>query len=259
MEEKRKLSRSSKELIRFFCLIGIFVEVLCVIRLFLRTNYTLGIENISSLLDFLNSDLLLAILDFSSFLIFIILIFVPNKFELFAHITFFYSFKIIAVETVAENPIGLLLYLLGIACLIYKGFYKKHAHIKTAIAVLFYFTLVSFSLRFGIICFINSLIVTLGYTLTFLVSIFFVVNFLKIIYVKKTARVWDLSQYPELTERDKEWLRDILDEKRYEEIAKDSGITVGTLKNRMHQIFTIVGIEDRISLLATYGGYEVKF
>jgi DNA-binding CsgD family transcriptional regulator len=75
----------------------------------------------------------------------------------------------------------------------------------------------------------------------------------------KHARVWDLSQYPELTKRDKEWLKQILEEKRYEEIAADSGITVGTLKNRMHQIFNIVGIDDRISLLATYSGYEVKF
>ena len=119
--------------------------------------------------------------------------------------------------------------------------------------------LLCFSLRFGVLCFINSLVVTLGYGLALMATIFFVVNFLKIIYVKRTARVWDLSQYPELTERDKEWLRDILDEKRYEEIANESGITVGTLKNRMHQIFNIVGVEDRISLLATYGGYEVKF
>ena len=78
-------------------------------------------------------------------------------------------------------------------------------------------------------------------------------------HVKKTARVWDLSQYSGLTSRDKEWLKQILEEKRYEEIAKDSDVTVGTLKNRMHQIFSIVGITDRISLLATYGGYEVKF
>ena len=37
----------------------------------------------------------------------------------------------------------------------------------------------------------------------------------------KHARVWDLSQYPELTERDKEWLKQILEERRYEEIAAD--------------------------------------
>ena len=51
----------------------------------------------------------------------------------------------------------------------------------------------------------------------------------------------------------------LLEEKKYEEIAAASGVTVGTLKNRMHQIFNIVGITDRIALLATYGGYEVKF
>ena len=103
------------------------------------------------------------------------------------------------------------------------------------------------------------MIVSLGYGLVFLVTLFFTANFLKIVHAKKTARIWDLSQFPELTQRDKEWLKQIIEEKRYEEIAKDSGVTVGTLKNRMHQIFNIVGIEDRISLLGTYGGYEVKF
>lgn len=256
---KKEYSRSQKNLIRFFCIIGIIVEVLCILRLFLRSDFNLGIPNIKSITDFCNSDLCLFIIDSISFIVFIILLFVPQKFELFSLIAFIYSFKIIAVETVVENPVGILLYNLGVSCLLYKGFYKKHYHVKTYSTLLLYLVLVSLSMRFGLLCFINSLVYTLGYGLAFLVSIFFVVNFLKIIYENKTARVWDLSQYPELTKRDKEWLRDILDEKKYEEIAGDSGITVGTLKNRMHQIFNIVGIEDRIQLLATYGGYEVKF
>ena len=258
MEEK-KYSKSSLNLIRFFCIIGVIVEFLCILRLFIRSDFNLGFPGIDSATDFLFSDLFLTLMDCSSFIIFIILLFVPAKVELFSIVLFIYSFKIIAVDTVAENPIGLLLYLLGISCLLYKGFYKKNTHIKAPLAVIFYMLLLCFSLRFGVLCFINSLVVTLGYGLALMATIFFVVNFLKIIYVKRTARVWDLSQYPELTERDKEWLRDILDEKRYEEIANESGITVGTLKNRMHQIFNIVGVEDRISLLATYGGYEVKF
>lgn len=259
MEEKSKYSKTSLNLIRFFCIIGIIVEILCVLRLFMRSNYTLGIDEITNAADFFLSDLCLCIIDCASFLVFIILLFVPAKFELFAIVAFIYSFKIIAIETVEENPVGLLIYLLGISCLLYKGFYKKHSHLKILLGIIWYFIMVCFSLRFGLLCFINSLVVTLGYTLCFLATVFFVVNFLKIIYVKRTARVWDLSQYPELTERDKEWLRDILDEKRYEEIAKNSDITVGTLKNRMHQIFNIIGVEDRISLLATYGGYDVKF
>lgn len=259
MDKKNKYSKSSLNLIRFFCIIGIVVEALCILRLFLRSDFTLGIFTIKSTADFFNSDLYLEIIDTFSFIIFVTLLFVPQKFELFALVAFIYSFKIIAVETVVDNPVGLLLYMLGVSCLLYKGAYKKHPHTKTAITLIFYMILVFFSLRLGILYFINSLVITLGYGLAFLTTVFFTVNFLKIVYVRRTARVWDLSQYEELTMRDKEWLKQILDEKKYDEIAKESGITVGTLKNRMHQIFNIIGIEDRISLLATYGGYEVKF
>lgn len=257
--ENKTYSKSQKNLIRFFCLLGIAVEILCIIRLFLRSNYTLGIPEIKKIYDFFISDLFLFIIDAASFIIFIILVFIPEAFSLFAHIAFLYSLKIIAVETVAENPIGLLLYLLGIACLLYRGLYKTKRTFKVVLSIVLYFILLCFSLRFGLLCFINSLVITLGYGLTFLATVFFTVNFLKIIHVKKTARIWDLSKYPDLTTRDKEWLKEILEEKKYEEIARDSGVTVGTLKNRMHQIFTIVGIPDRISLLATYGGYEVVF
>ena len=194
----------------------------------------------------------------NSFLVFIILLFIPEKFELLTIVSFIYSFKIIAVETVADNPLGLLLYLLGNACLLYKGCFKKHTTFKVISSIALYVILVSLSLRFGVLYFINSFVITLGYGLAFLATIFFVVNFLKIVHVTRTARVWDLSQYPDLTKRDKEWIKQIMDEKRYDEIARDSGITVGTLKNRMHQIFAIIGIEDRISMLATYGGYEIK-
>ena len=119
--------------------------------------------------------------------------------------------------------------------------------------------LISTNARFGAAVCINSYIVSLGYSLALLIVVFFTTNFLRLIHIKKTARIWDLSQYPELTQRDKEWLKQILDEKKYEEIANDSGVTVGTLKNRMHQVYNVVGIDDRISLISTYGGYEVKF
>ena len=259
MTAKTKYSHASQNLIRFFCTIGIIVEVLCILRLFLRSDFTLGFYDIKNVTDFLISDLFLEMIDSASFIIFVILLFVPEQIELFAIIAWIYSFKIIALETVVENPVGLLLFILGISTLLFKGCYRKHTHLKCTLTVVLYMGLVCCSFRFGILCFINSMVITLGYGLAFLATVFFTVNYLRIIYVKINTRVWDLSQYKELTNRDKEWLRQILDERRYDEIAKDSGITVGTLKNRMHQIFNIIGIEDRISLLATYGGYEVKF
>jgi len=252
-------SKSSRNLIRFLCINGIVVELLCIVRLFLRTDFTLEIPEIKSFISFLESDLLTAIVDSISLAFFIALLFVPQHISIFALIAFLYSFKIIIVYTLAANPIGQLLYFMGISCLLFLGYYKTHRILKIAISIIFNMTLISFSARFGAIVCINSYIVSCGYSLALLVTVFFTTNFLHLVHVKKTARIWDLSKYTELTQRDKEWLKQILEERKYEEIASDSGVTVGTLKNRMHQIFNIVGIEDRISLLATYSGYEVKF
>jgi len=252
-------SKSAKQLIRFFCINGIIVELLCILRLFLRTGFTLEIPEIQNIFDFFNSDLNVAIVDFISLVLFVIVLIVPKRIVLFAIISFLYSFKIILIDTLAVNPLGQLLYLMGVSCLLYLGFFKYHRIFKIVFSVVFNMLLIAHSAVHGVEVLVQSYIVSFGYGLVLLVTLFFCTNFLKLIHVKRTARIWDLSQYPNLTQRDKEWLKDILDEKRYEEIATASGVTVGTLKNRMHQIYSIVGIEDRIQLIGTYSGYEVKF
>ena len=252
-------SKQAKNLIRFFCVNGIIVELLCILRLFLRSDFTLDIPEIISLKTFFESDLNIAIVDFSSLVFFIILLFVPQHISIFALIAFLYSFKIILVDTLAANPIGQLLYFMGVSCLLFLGYYKTHRILKIASSIVFNMILIAFSAIFGMTVCITSYIISFGYSLVVLVTVFFTTNFLRLVHVRKTARIWDLSKYPDLTQRDKEWLKQILEERKYEEIANDSGVTVGTLKNRMHQIYNVVGIDDRISLLATYGGYEVKF
>ena len=252
-------SKSARNLIRFLCVNGIVVELLCIVRLFLRTGFTLQIPDINNFMGFLESDFLIAIVDFVSLGFFIFLLFAPQHISIFALISFLYSFKIIIVDTLAANPLGQLLYFIGISCLLFLGYYKNYRIQKIAFSILFNMLLISFSARKGAMVCINSFIISFGYSLAILVIVFFTTNFLRLVHARKTARIWDLSKYPELTQRDKEWLKQILDEKRYEEIAAESGVTVGTLKNRMHQIFNVVGIDDRISLLSTYSGYEVRF
>ena len=252
-------SKTARNLIRFFCIDGIAVEVLCILRLLLRTGLTLEIQNITDLNTFLMSDLNTAIVNGVCLIFFVILLFVPQHFIIFAIISFLYSFKIILVDTVAEYPIGQLLFMMGVSLLLFMGFYRYHRPTKILTSILINYLSIFTNLRFGTDVLINSLITAIGYTLVFFVTLFFTISFFRFLFVTKNARVWDLSQYPDLTQRDKEWLKQIIDEKRYEEIAAASGVTVGTLKNRMHQIFTIIGMEDRIQLLATYAGYEVKF
>ena len=252
-------SKSANNLIRFFCINGIVVELLCILRLFLRTNFTLEIPEICNFVTFLESDFLTCIVDFCSLGFFIFLLFVPRHISVFALISFLYSFKIIIVDTLAANPIGQLLYFIGISCLLFLGYYKTHRLFKIAFSILFNMALIATSARFGVMNLVNSYIVSFGYSLAILVIVFFTTNFLRLVHDKKTARIWDLSKYPDLTQRDKEWLKQILDERRYEEIAAESGVTVGTLKNRMHWIFNEVGVGDRIGLISTNAGYEVRF
>lgn len=252
-------SKTAKNLIRLFCLLGIIVESLYMLHLFWRNGFALDLHKITNLQTFLTSELNTVIVNSVSLIFFIIFLFFPQYFVIFSIISYLYSFKIIIVDTIAVYPIGQLLYLMGTACLVFLGFYRYKRLPKIIITITTNYILIFFSLRFGREVLINSLITAIGYTLVFFVTLFFSASFFRFLYGMKHARVWDLSQYPELTKRDKEWLKQILEEKRYEEIATDSGITVGTLKNRMHQIFNIVGVDDRISLLASYGGYEVKF
>lgn len=252
-------SRTTKNLIRFFCFNGIIVEILWLIRFLVQTNFTLGLSEITSIHAFFMSDLNTAVINTISLIFFIILLFLPRHFIIFAIISFLYSFKIMIIDTVAKYPIGQLLYLMGIACIVFLGLFRTHRMLKIISSFLINYIAIGHSIRFGVDVLINSIISAIGYSLVFLVTLFFAASFFRFLYTTKHARVWDLSQYPELTNRDKEWLKQILDERKYDEIAFDSGITVGTLKNRMHQIYNIVGIEDRISLMATYGGYEVKF
>ena len=102
---KKEYSRSQKNLIRFFCVLGIVVEVLCILRLFIRSDFNLGVPNINNITDFSKSDLFIGLIDFISLVVFVVLLFIPEKFVLFSLVAFFYSFKIISVETVVENPV----------------------------------------------------------------------------------------------------------------------------------------------------------
>ena len=129
-------SSSAKNLIRFFCINGILVEILCIIRLFLRTNFNLDIPEIVNLKTFLSSDLNVVIVDFASLFFFIVLLFVPQHISLFALISFMYSFKIILVDTLAKLPIGQLLYLMGISCLLYLGYFKNRRIFKIVFSIL---------------------------------------------------------------------------------------------------------------------------
>lgn len=161
-------SKTAKNLIRLLCINGIIVEVLCILRLFIQTDFTLEIESITNLHTFMMSDLNTAIVNGVCLIFFFIFLFVPQHFYIFAIISFLYSFKIILVDTIAKYPIGQLLYLMGTACLVFLGFFRYHRNIKIVITILTNYILIFHNIKFGFDVLLSSLITAIGYNLVFL-------------------------------------------------------------------------------------------
>lgn len=259
MKIKNIYSPEVLKMFRLFSIIGFLAEFFYLSRAFYRMNFIFDFSKISSLEDFFSSQEGLFISNFFCLIVFIFLFFSPQHIEVVAFIAFYFSFVYMFTPSLGKKQLGTSLYLLGIASCVLRGYFRKHTKLKVLASLFCYAILILIDLRISFSQFVDSLIDSLGYLLSYAVSMVFFVHFLKTTHENSVNKVWDLSQYSELTDRDKLWISEILKDKRYEDIAKESGITIGTLKNRMHQIFTIIGLPDRVSLLATYSGYQLKF
>ena len=259
MRIKNIYSPEVLKMFRLFSIVGIIAEIFYLSRAFYRMGYAFDFSNITSLEDFFASPEGLFISNSLCLIVFIFLLFSPQHIEVVAFIAFYFSFVYMFTPSLGKKQLGTSLYLLGTSSCVLRGYYRKHTKYKVLLTMFLYAALILIDLRISWSQFVDSLIDSLGYLLTYSISMVFFVHFLRSTHEPVVNKIWDLSQYPELTERDKVWISAILQDKRYEDIAKESGITIGTLKNRMHQIFSIIGLPDRVSLLATYSGYMLKF
>ena len=50
-----------------------------------------------------------------------------------------------------------------------------------------------------------------------------------------------------------------MDGEKYQSIANDYKVTLGTIKNRMKLLYMEMHITDRVTLLAQYGGQQIIF
>jgi len=258
LKVKNIYSPNVLRMFRFFATLGIIAEFFYLSRLLNTMSYHFSWPATHTLDAFLASNEGLFAANSICLIIFIVLLFVPQCIELVAVIAFYFSFTYLITPALGKKPLGTLLYLLGVSSLVLRGMYRKHTKAKVLTTITIYILLTISDIRFGLPQMLDSIIDSLGLLLAYAVSMVFFVHFLRSMHMNKIQKVLDLSQYPELTDRDKQWIRAILKDTKYEDIAKESGITIGTLKNRMHQIFTIIGVADRVGLLATYGGYEIK-
>lgn len=184
----------------------------------------------------------------------IILIIFPYKLESIAIFAFIHSGALLYTDPL--NILSVLMFFLGIVSLYYRGLLKRQRTLKISLLIVGGLTILLSNLRFGKIIFLQTLEDKIICMLVcFLLFIFIIMGRNQML---KTNPVLDLSAYKELTDRDKEWIELALSQEKYDNIARKYNLSPNYVKNRMRIIFKILGVPDRLALLATYSGYIIK-
>lgn len=185
---------------------------------------------------------------------FLYLVLKTYKLELIALLAFIY----IGLNIYADpfNDSIIFMYFLALLSLYVRGIMNNHKTIKY---LLFIFGLVFIflsNLRFGINVFCEDVIDKLiNSSVCCLIFILFVFERNKKI---QHQNYLDLTEYPDLTERDKEWIELALSQEKYDSIARRYNLSPNYVKNRMRVIFKILEVPDRLSLISEYSGCIVK-
>ncbi|MBO4321049.1 MAG: hypothetical protein J5857_11350 [Treponema sp.] len=112
------------------------------------------------------------------------------------------------------------------------------------------------NLRFGFEVFISSFCHVIGYTLIFSVII---LMFVKFILEEKHSimgqKILDLRKPVSeglIKDRDVKWLKQILNGDKYSAIAIESAVSDGTMRNRIREVFKIIGVTDKKQFTSIY-------
>ena len=184
----------------------------------------------------------------------IVLIIFPYKFEAIAVFAFFYTGVLLYADPL--NPLSVLIYFLGIVSLYIRGLLKKKRMLKSILISSGVIVILFSNIRYGWFFFLedfeNKIICCIVCVLIF---IFIVLEKNKL---KQNKCLLDLSLFPELTQRDKEWIEMALSQEKYDTIARQYNLSPNYVKNRMRVIFKILEVPDRLALIAKYSGCSVK-
>lgn len=188
-------------------------------------------------------------------LLFCLLIIFPNKIGFLSFASLSYATYILLEEP--SNHVGILFYFLAVITIIYRKLFQRKTKIVVIfLSILFLFLLFS-EIRIGLIPFIPILFEKLE--ILFLLIIICVTSYLTFpkIFSNNKEHYLDLTTFTDLTDTEREWLKLVATEMKYDTIAKQYNISNGTFRNKMHEVYKKIGFSDRISFLSTYGGYDI--
>ena len=191
--------------------------------------------------------------------IFIFLIFKPQKFILIGVIALFYSFD--ALVTNMQQPyMGIPMFILGVATFAIRGFFLKKTKLKIAIFAAIY--LISLIIPvFYDDQFSEHFITKIAISFVTLISLFFFTEYARqrgSIRATKD-KILNIASYKGLDRSDMYLLQQVLDKKKYKEIAHSIHGSEGALRNKLSKIYKILEVGDRVGFLTIYSGYELVY
>lgn len=200
--------------------------------------------------------------------LFYLIILQPQKIEYLAICSFIYSFQCLALNF--HNPIGILMYGLGISVFYVRGLFIKKTKTKIIISVIVYICLFLGGILYGLLVlkipvgsqeYYYVIVEKLGYTLVLSIILFLLIiqNHSYMAEFRAQAKILNLADYPGLTETDVVLLQLVLENEQYKNIARAVYKAPGTVRNRLNKVYDILGVMDRMGFISTYLGYEIVF
>lgn len=180
----------------------------------------------------------------------------PKKIEIITILAFLISFYCFLDYS---NPMAILMFFLGYNTLLARGFFNKQKKRKYSFLIIFYLLLWMISIRFGVQKFLIGLLIKIAYSFILILTYFFFTYFLHIQEEKKRISTLNIAEYKNLDSRDAKILNMILSHIKYEAIAPEVSLGLGSLKNRLKIIYNILEVGDKHGFLNKYEGFEIIY
>lgn len=215
--------------------------------------------NLLNILEYINQSsinkFICIILDFLVAILLFTLILKPFKTELLGLSCL--SFYIDSSLTDVNNNIGILMLFLCLSIFESRGYFYRKRKNKIIITLIFICIMQFQKLRYGFNIFLDDTINFIAFSLLSCLIYYFAI--VKKINDDNREKTLNLAQFNGLKKDDIEIIVKALENKSYKIISYEIYRAEGTVRNRLNKIYDILGVNDRIGLLAKYSGYNIIF
>lgn len=208
-------------------------------------------------------DICLIILSFSlNFMLIIfsaIMLRYPQKFSLIGIESLVYSLAMSIIDS--NSYLSLLMLCVTFSTLLLRNNFEKIKKKALISFILLYLFELLIPLREGLEVFLDVFFEKLGASVLLGFLLFFSCEFAKQQGIRANVKnkVLNLAQYNGIDRSDMYLLKDVLDNKKYKEIAQEIHGSEGALRNKLSKIYKILEVGDRIGFISIYSGYKLIY